>query len=256
MQHWFGTWSLGGMGFGPNPNKHPDAVIAYAFEHGIRTFDTAGIYAKGQSECILAKGLRGVSRASYRLCSKGGLVWDGNQVKHDGSSAAIKQACYESLERLKTDYLDVFFLHWPDEAIPLNVSLAALDELLVEGVIRDWGVCNLSGAQLRKFLPPDRPVYHQVHHNYLTRADDVLDVMGNVVSVAYSPFEQGLLSSRKYLDSSRFSETRRNQARLFHDKVDDPLSFVMDWYQSQPHVEHVIFGARTIAQLDNLINLC
>ena len=252
MANWLGTWSLGGMRFGPNPNKHPESVISYAFEHGFRTFDTAGVYAKGQSEYILAKGLRGLSRSSYRLCSKGGLVWDGNQVKHDGSSAAIKQACYESLERLKTDYLDVFFLHWPDAATPLDVSLAALDELLAEGVIRDWGVCNFSAAQLQKFLPADRPIYHQIHHNYLSRADDVLDVMNNVVSVAYSPFEQGLLSSRKYLDSIRFPEILRNQATLFHDKTNDPISFVMDWYESQPHVEHVIFGARTIAQLSQL----
>lgn len=252
---WLGTWTLGGMGFGPNPNKSPHSIILKAISNGITCFDTAGVYAKGQSECILANALRTVSRSDVFISSKGGLYWDGNNVLHDASPSSLRQACYESLDRLKTDYLDLYSLHWPDPSVSVVDSVNELLSLYHEGVIRHIGVCNFTIDELSqiKALDLDCVVFHQVHHNMMHRSDSILTYarhIKNIINVAYSPVEQGLLVRKP-----RHINSDATFAKLFRVSSLNPFYDAMSWVLNDDLVDVVISGSRTLSQLNELCRL-
>ncbi len=110
---WLGTWSLGGEGFGPSDSRDSLKVLEKALACGIRHIDTAGFYAHGESEKLVAKVI-GNNREEVFISSKGGLVWEGNRVLHKAGADDLRKVLMKSLDRLKTDYIDLFQLHWPD----------------------------------------------------------------------------------------------------------------------------------------------
>jgi aryl-alcohol dehydrogenase-like predicted oxidoreductase len=171
---WLGTWSLGGESFGPHDGREALATLESALEAGIRCFDTASFYAHGRSEQLLSKVIAQQKRQKLFISSKGGLSWQGKNVIHCGNRDALRQSLFNSLERLKTDYLDLYQLHWPDPQTPIESSLETLQALQEEGLILRWGVCNFSVEQIQSYLPSGGLIPHQVHHNPLHRADNIL----------------------------------------------------------------------------------
>ena len=144
---------MGGTGYGRTDTRLSRKGIETAFEKGIRHFDTAGFYAKGNSERLLRLELSAVRKEVF-ISTKGGLVWEGNRVLHRAAPGDLRQQLAQSLERLGTSYIDLFQLHWPDPRVPIGESLASLKEMQEKGLIRFWGAGNLNAGEIRDhFLP-------------------------------------------------------------------------------------------------------
>lgn len=266
---WLGTWSMGGEGFGPQDARESMATLERALAAGVRHIDTAGFYGHGKSEQLVARILRPHRRRLF-LSTKGGLVWEGREVRHRARPEDLRRALLDSLKRLRTDYVDLYQLHWPDPEVPLEESLGGLEELRREGLARYWGVGNLTADQVRRFISPDSGLAHQVHFNPVHRPLDVLAAgsdQGRCWNCVTSPLEQGLLgtgrSSAGLAALGRRDVRRRNPCfrdprvadwlvefqRLSAECPVSRVSLVILWILACPDVSAVIPGPRTVEQL-------
>ena len=144
----FGSWQLGGSGWGAFSEEEALRAVRRALDLGINLFDTAPVYGFGRSEEFLAKAL-GSARKSAVIVSKGGLVWDDRgRVAHDNRPESLRRGLEGTLKRLGREVLDVFLLHWPDPKVPLEESALALDSLRREGKIKAWGVSNFPAVDV------------------------------------------------------------------------------------------------------------
>ncbi len=124
------------------------SVVHAALDAGITFFDTADIYGKrGGSESILGEAL-GARRKDVVLVTKFGLPMDDEGKLKGGSARYIATAIEASLKRLKTDWIDLYYLHRPDPMTPIEETLRALDALIVQGKVRYIGCSNMSAAQI------------------------------------------------------------------------------------------------------------
>ena len=147
-----GTWALGGQGFGRVNSSDGIQLIEHAIKLGITQFDTASIYAKGESRIRLKKAL-GNKTSQFKIIDKVGLKWHGNKVIHDASQHTIHEQINDSLKALNREYLDCALLHWPDPDIPIEESIKALIRAKKEGKIKEWGVCNATQEDLNTISP-------------------------------------------------------------------------------------------------------
>ena len=268
---WIGTWSMGGQGFGRHDEGESLDVLYSAAEQGLCHFDTAGFYAQGRSEDLVQKIIRG-QRQRFFISSKGGLVWSGRQVKHYASPEALRNQLFRSLDRLKTDYLDLYQLHWPDPEVPLEESINALRQFRKEGIIRFWGVGNFTGRQVEAFLSEESDVPHQVHFNPVHR-DEVALLAGKERCINYSisPLEQGLLGTGKsssgatgigkadirrrnpYFSDPRVKKWNSVLNELVKEHSLHKVSLILKWICTRPHVHGVIPGPRKMGQLQEIL---
>ncbi|MEK6705886.1 MAG: aldo/keto reductase [Bdellovibrionota bacterium] len=268
QQLWLGTWNLGGEGFGPSDEREARHVLETAFERGARHFDTAGLYGRGHSEKLLAKVL-GCKRKQVFIATKGGLVWNGRKVVHDATRATLRQTLHESLDRLNTDYIDLYQLHWPDPSAPIEESIETFLEFKSEGLIRHWGVCNLSAEDVIRLLPKNALITHQIHHNPIHRADDVLKagmLDMRCYNCIYSPLEQGLLAGGKssWPEALGLRDVRRRNPYFKNTQILAWVSklrsiaernrlslpaIVLQWILKNDSVHALITGPRTVDQL-------
>jgi aryl-alcohol dehydrogenase-like predicted oxidoreductase len=264
---WLGTWVLGGEGFGPADENMAKEVIEKALELGIRNIDTAGFYGHGNAEKIISKVIKS-NRKQVFISTKGGLVWEGRSVAHDGSKRNLRESLFLSLDRLKTDYIDLYQLHWPDPKVDIAESILALKELQNEGLIRFWGVGNLSAKQVLKYLKPNELIPHQVHFNPIQRDFEILAAgkkENRCFNCVYSPLEQGLLAGKNLADLGNKDIRHRNfyfkneqifryiknlQAQIKDNFAAISISeAVFLWILAQKEVDVVICGPRNINQL-------
>ena len=110
-----GTWSMGGDYFGEADDRESAKVIRTYLDNGINTFDTAEVYGKGRAETVLGNTLEGVDRERYTLISK--------VFPHHYAMADLEKSCDDSLKRLKTDYLDTYFLHYPPRDMSIGQAM-------------------------------------------------------------------------------------------------------------------------------------
>ncbi|HEY3841944.1 MAG TPA: aldo/keto reductase, partial [Acidimicrobiales bacterium] len=115
----FGTWQLGGE-WGPTDTSAATEAIRRAAERGVNFFDTAQAYGFGQSEQLLADALRPFPREEVIIGTKGGLRPEGQGLVRDASPAWIRSGVETSLRTLRTDYIDLYQVHWPDPATPFD----------------------------------------------------------------------------------------------------------------------------------------
>lgn len=210
-----GTWQAGkSMWVGIEDTETIKAIRA-AFEAGITTVDTAEVYGKGHSEQIVAEALSDV-RDQVIYASK---VF-ANHLKYD----QVIEACEGSLKNLKTDYLDLYQIHWPSgsfntEVVPIEETMSALNKLKEQGKIRAIGVSNFSGAQLEEasqygridsLQPPYSLFWRQVEKDAMPYC-----VENNISILAYSSLAQGLLTG-KFERGHKFEEgDNRTKNKLF-----------------------------------------
>jgi aryl-alcohol dehydrogenase-like predicted oxidoreductase len=192
----FGTWQLGGD-WGRTDEKAAINAIRRAFDRGINFFDTAQGYGFGASEGLLATALAGVQRERVIIATKGGLRPTADGVERDGSPGWIRHGVEESLKALRTDYIDLYQVHWPDPRVPFEETAGALAKFVAAGTIRHVGVSNFDATQMEEFsatLPVEtlQPPYHlfrrEIETSILpyTRSHDI----GVLV---YGPLAHGLL---------------------------------------------------------------
>ena len=194
---------LGCMNFGRRtPEAEAARILDCALAHGLRRLDTANSYGDGDGERLLGRLLRG-RRDQVHLTSKVGLLRREGQP--EGLAAArVLAACDESLLRLGTDHLDLYLLHAPDPAAPVDETLSALGTLLEQGKIAAWGISNFAAWQVAGLcamaralgLPP--PAEAQQLYNLLARQVEAewlpFAAQQGLSTTAYNPLAGGLLA--------------------------------------------------------------
>ena len=189
----FGCWAIvGGFNWGPQDKNDSLSAIKEAFDKGITTFDTAEAYGNGTSENLLAEAL-GEKRKDIIIASKVG--------PQDFLPENVIKACERGLKNLKTDYIDLYQLHWPNPEIPLEDTLGALQKLKDDGKIRAYGVSNFGNKSLDICKHSGFTISsNQMAYNLIFRAIEysILPqcVQDNVPVLCYSPIMQGLLTGK------------------------------------------------------------
>ena len=202
------------------------AVVETALEVGITFFDTAEVYGNGgDSERFLGEVLEG-RREEVLLATKFG--W-GSEVG-DGSAERIRSSIDGSLERLRTDYVDLYYLHKPDPETPIAETLGALDELVRDGRVRAIGCSNFTTEQLAEAdavareLGTARFTVLQNHYSLLERGDDA-DVLPlcrelGISYIPYFPLASGLLTGKYRRDEPAPDGTRLAGREIDDDRFD------------------------------------
>ena len=139
----------GGYGFGEISEQESIALVHAAQDKGINLFDTAPIYGFGMSERRLGKALSGARRERALIVSKSGLTWDEDKrVRLDNTPRTTRAMLEQSLRDLRTDYIDVYLVHWPDQNCDIRATVELLVDARQEGKIRAFGLCNTNADEL------------------------------------------------------------------------------------------------------------
>lgn len=228
-----GTWAIGGgTAWGENDDKLSVHTIDEAIDCGITWFDTAPVYNLGHSEEVVGKALKG-KRHNVLISTKCGLEWDyetpvfhkvmeGRNVYRDLSAKGIRKNLEDSLRRLQTDYIDIYYTHWqtPDFALyPLEETVGVLTELKKEGKIRAIGASNVTEDIIKGYCSLGQLDVIQEKYSILDshiRSELAQVCEENKVSIqAYSPLEQGLLTGKVKADVKLAKGDVRNRNRFF-----------------------------------------
>jgi aryl-alcohol dehydrogenase-like predicted oxidoreductase len=282
---------LGTMNFGKR-TAEPEAlrILDCALERGVTFWDTANAYVNGEGERILGKALKG-RRDRVLLASKvglwriggatSGLLQSGGQPE-GLSRARILAACDESLQRLQTDYLDLYFLHVPDPSTPIEESLGAMAELIRVGKIRSWGTSNYASWQMLEMINwcdregVQRPLLTQQMYNLSVRQLDIeyfaFAAKYRLHTAVYNPLAGGLLSGKHQLGEpavgSRFHGNAMYQARYWseqsfaaaasyqavaRDLGIDLVTLAYAWLGTRPGVDSILIGPGTVDHLEHAL---
>ncbi len=271
--------ALGTMTFGGQADEAASAsMLDCAIEHGINFIDTANVYTRGESEAILGR-LLGARRERVVLASKVGSMTDARPGEKRLSCGAIRAAIEASLRRLRTDHLDIYYLHQPDYGVPLEETLETVEKLVREGKVREVGASNYASWQTCRMLwlakeRGYRPArISQPMYNPLARGiePEFLPMCGElgVASVVYNPLAGGLLSGKHTRDAplggTRFSESGMYRDRYWHDENFDAVerlaeaaraegrslvSLSLGWVLHHTPADCAILGASRLEQLE------
>ena len=191
-----GCMSLSHAYGAPPPREQAENVLLGALDEGYTFFDTAAVYGVGHNETLVGEVL-GPHRSKFTLASKCGLtVGDARQL--NGDPANLKDTCERSLRRLKTDVIDLYYLHRWDRRVPIEDSVGALADLVQEGKIRTIGLSEVSAPTLRRAHATHPITALQTEYSPWTRNPEiaVLDACRElgVAFVAFSPVGRGFLA--------------------------------------------------------------
>jgi aryl-alcohol dehydrogenase-like predicted oxidoreductase len=200
-----GTWAMGGWMWGGTDRRESIATIRAALHQGINLIDTAPVYGFGVSEEIVGEALEG-ARAEAVIATKTGLEWRDGKVYRNATRARILKEVDDSLRRLRTDYIDIYQVHWPDPKVPVEETAEAMRSLYEEGKIRAIGVSNFSVAEMERFRQAAPLHVLQPPYNLFERAieTDILPYAraNHIATLGYGALCRGLLSGRMRLDST------------------------------------------------------
>ncbi len=241
------------------------AVIDAALAAGVTLFDTADIYGQGMSEDFIGRALEG-RRDGVVLATKFGKPMDEHPSERRGSRDYIRWAVEASLRRLRTETIDVYQMHEPDEGTPIEETLAALDELVQEGTVRHIGSSNFSAAQIEAADAAARErgltrfVAAQNHYSLVEREveEEILPVCARlgVGMLPYFPLASGLLTGKyrrgeeategrlagREVPDERWERLERLQ-RFADERGASLLSVAIGGLAAMPAVASVIAGA-------------
>ena len=267
-----GCWAIvGDATWGPQDKADSIAAIRAALDAGVNFFDTAEMYGNGYSEELLGQALEG-RRHEAVIASK-------VSPEHMTADQVIR-ACEGSLKRLRTDYIDLYQIHWPSRTVPLAETMAALEKLKQQGKIRAIGVSNFGVGDLADLLAIGRPETNQLPYSLLWRAIEYgiqqRCIEHGIGILTYSSLAQGLLTGKftspdqvpdgrartRHFSRDR-PQTRHGETgceaetfaaieriRQISERVAQPMSQVaLAWLLAQPGVTAVIAGARTPEQI-------
>lgn len=283
----YGAFAIGGNMWGGNEKKDSIESVKASIDHGVTTLDTAPFYGFGLSEEMIGEAIKDYDRTKIQLLTKFGLVWDGsNQGKGEfffdaeeggkkipiykyASKANVIKEVEESLKRLKTDYIDLLQIHWPDSTTPISETMEALEVLLQQGKIRAAGVSNYSVDQVAEARKSVNIASDQVSYSMLNRSiesDLVPYAQENDLGIiVYSPMERGLLTGKYFKEDKLKGNDHRNgyfkrfdlqKVKTFLDAI-APLAeskgatlsqLVLKWTSVQPAITIVLAGSRNAEQ--------
>ena len=186
----------------PVSAEQGERVLLAALDAGVTLFDTATLYGFGANETLVGKVMK-PHRHKFTLASKCGmqgvdLAGDGKLVRViDGKPATIQKTCEDSLRRLQTDVIDLYYLHRWDKSVPIEDSVGALADMVKKGHIRSIGLSEVSGATLRKAHAVHPIAAVQTEYSLWTRNPEIAVLQActelGVAFVAFSPVARGFL---------------------------------------------------------------
>jgi Predicted oxidoreductases (related to aryl-alcohol dehydrogenases) len=283
----FGAWAIGGWMWGGADAKDAIKAIETALDNGMTTIDTASVYGFGLSEELVGKAIRG-KREKAQVLTKFGMSWNKKEgefyfstkdnegkdidIYRFASKEKVFQDCDDSLRRLKTDYIDLFQIHWPDPTTPVDETMEALEMLITKGKIRAAGVCNYSAGLLEEAGKTIRLASNQVPYS-MVRRDIEKEMVPLCIKIktgilAYSPMQRGLLTGKikpghkfnegdSRPDTPYFKEPNLSNILTFLEMI-RPIAeghnatlsqLVLNWTIQQPGITCALAGARNPAQV-------
>jgi len=276
-----GTWAMGGWMWGGTDEAAATAAIRASLDAGVRLIDTAPAYGLGRAERLVGQALKG-RRHEAIIATKCGLVWHAAKGTHffdeEGQSVyrhlgreSILYEIDESLQRLQTDYIDLYITHWQDSTTPVEETMATLLELKAQGKIRAIGVSNVSAETLAEYLrygPVDaiQERYSLIDREIEDRLVPLCREHG-VAVLGYSSLAMGLLAGpidpeRRFTgddqraDNPRFSAANRAKLKEFFVEL-EPMrerlgclfsELMIAWTISHGSVSVALCGARNVQQ--------
>jgi aryl-alcohol dehydrogenase-like predicted oxidoreductase len=285
---------LGCMNFGtPTPEKDSMEILDCALDQGINFLDTANVYSRGQSEEIVGKALkRNGKRERIVLATKvHGRMDDDNVLAAGNNRRHIVEQCEASLRRLQTDYIDLYQIHRPQSAVPIDETLRALDDLIRAGKVRYIGTSTFTAWQviealwvskelsLNRFVT-EQPPYHLLDRSIERELIPLAQAYGLAI-LPWSPLARGFLSGKyrrgqeipgdsrvaKDMQGPFAERTKRHFSDLAFAVLDEVEALAREknatvsqlalaWCARQPGVTSPIIGPRTMDHLlDNLAAL-
>jgi aryl-alcohol dehydrogenase-like predicted oxidoreductase len=283
----FGAWAAGGWMWGGTERNESIRAIKESHDAGVTSIDTAPVYGQGLSEEIVGEAIQGISRDKVQILTKYGMRWDltrgdlamhsndnnGNPIdiyKYAAKDSIIKE-CEDSLRRLRTDYIDLYQIHWHDKTTPIEETMGAIGELIDAGKVRYAGVCNYSADLMTEASKYIQLVSDQVPYS-MTRRDIEKELVPYCLEhdkaiLAYSPLQRGLLTGKMTpgyhfeKDDTRstlhyFTNENINRVNAFLAKL-KPLAdekggslsqLVLRWTVEQPGITIALVGARDAKQ--------
>ncbi|KAB2833844.1 MAG: aldo/keto reductase [Candidatus Brocadia sp.] len=270
-----GTWAIGGWMWGGTEEETSILTIHKALERGINLIDTAPVYGQGRSEEIVGKAIEQYGRRKeVIIATKVGLDWSGKKIVRNSTPKRISEEVEDSLQRLRTDVIDIYQAHWPDPLVPIDETANAMNQLYRQGKIRAIGVSNYSTEQMRIFRqaaplhvaqPPYNLFERQIEQEILpyTRTH-------NLTTLTYGALCRGLLTGRMKPDTQftgddlrktdpKFQQPRYGQYLEAVAQLDrfarkrfkkGVMALAVRWLLDQPGVGIALWGARRPDQVD------
>lgn len=253
-------------------------IVDFCIDQGVNFFDTANIYEKGVSEEILGKTLQG-RRSNLILASKVRAEMGPDPDQKGLSAAAILRAIDESLGRLQTDYIDIYYLHWPDYDVPIDESLEAMERVVKAGKVRYPAMSNYASWQAtqmqciaaqRNYVPVRiaQQMYNLISRGLEQEFVPMAREFG-VSLIVYNPLAGGLLTGKHRPESAipgtRFDSNSMYQDRYWHaqtfnaveelktiaaDAGHSLISLSLNWLMQHTTTDCVILGASRLPQLE------
>ena len=256
------------------------AILHRAFERGVNFFDIADVYARGASETIMGKALAELPRRHLVISSKVFFPMSDDVNDRGLSRKHIFESVHDSLRRIGTDYLDIYFCHRFDDETPLDETVHAMDDLVRQGKVLYWGTSVWSGDQLRDahsiaaaggcYAPQvEQPQYSLVVREAVERdVQPACESLGMGL-VVWSPLGSGVLTGKyddgipedsrlaqidwlreRVLQEQQAFERVRAMKAVADAKGCSRAQLALAWAAAQPGISSVILGATSVAQLD------
>jgi aryl-alcohol dehydrogenase-like predicted oxidoreductase len=266
-----GTWAIGGTMWSDYDETAAVKAIEAAIDNGINCIDTAPAYGAGHADELIGSIISG-RRDKIIIASKCGLDIE-NGYRHNLKPDFVIYDLEQSLKRLGTDYIDLYQIHWPDPETPIEETMPALIKAKESGKIRNIGICNFSGEQLKEAMKYGEIASFQPNYSLLERGieSDQMNICveNNIGIISYGSLGAGMLTG-KYKEHPQF---KRNDARNFFyrffkkqywpqvkavvDKVSEiaekhrvkPGHVAIAWNLSKTGISAAIVGARTPEQI-------
>ena len=264
-------------------DKVSEKLMHYAYDQGINFFDNAEIYARGKSELVMGKILKksAWSRDSYIVSSKVFFGTGGQWPTQKGLNRKhVFEACHQALKRLQVDYLDLYFCHRPDKSTPIEETVWAMHQLIMQGKILYWGTSEWSAQEIMEahmFAKQNHligPVMEQPEYNMFARRKVEVEFAQLYKTVGlgttiWSPLASGILTDKylnkfpkgtrlgveglEWLKEKNLTEDKLVKISLLNELSNDlgmslPVMSI-GWCLKNQNVSTVILGASKMSQL-------
>ena len=264
-----GTWGIGGAGWGNTDYKQCEEAVMAMLDAGVNLIDTAPAYNDGMAERFLGDVLK-TKRDSIYYVTKTGTQYKNGVYSTDDSADAIRKQCEESLNYLKTDFIDVYLVHWPDGKVPMEETFSELNRLQSEGKIHHIGVSNFSMEQIEEAKKYSRIEVIQDQYSMVYREEESKIVQTHkdgIGVMTYGSMGAGILSGRyrqlpkvekgdmrsgfyNFFEEPQFSKIQEllmimDEISKTHNGI--PLSQIaLNWNIQKEFVDTAIVGVRSV----------